>query len=138
MASVQASNPQTSLPKGRLLQIKGGLVDTVLNSDFWFWALSSLAPDQLPRTLLAADPALLARVAPEERRRADADPLLRGRSLRHRRHGACPGGAHPECRYHPLSDRRHVWLGHNDDAAERIASVIGNPGAKLRNFMRSA
>lgn len=45
-------------------------VDTVLNSDFWFWALSSLAPKQMIRTLLATDPAILARVDAEECRRA--------------------------------------------------------------------
>lgn len=46
-------------------------VETVLNSDFWFWALASLAPKQMLRTLLATDPALLARVSPDERRRAN-------------------------------------------------------------------
>ena len=45
-------------------------VDLVLGSDFAFWALCRLAPGQMIRTLLATDPALLARVAPEERRRA--------------------------------------------------------------------
>lgn len=47
------------------------VVGTILNSDFWFWVLASLAPSQLLRTLLATDPALLARVSPDERRRAD-------------------------------------------------------------------
>lgn len=46
-------------------------VNTVLNSDFWFWALASLAPDQLLRTLLATDPGLLAGAIPEEQRRAE-------------------------------------------------------------------
>ena len=45
-------------------------VDLVLGSDLAFWALCRLAPGQMIRTLLATDPALLARVAPEERRRA--------------------------------------------------------------------
>ena len=45
-------------------------VNLVLGSDLAFWALSSLAPGQTIRTLLATDPALLSRVAPEERRRA--------------------------------------------------------------------
>lgn len=45
-------------------------VDLALGSDFAFWALCRLAPGQMIRTLLATDPALLARVAPEERRRA--------------------------------------------------------------------
>ncbi len=46
-------------------------VERVLNSDVWFWALWRFAPDMLLRTLLATDPALLVRVAPEERHRAD-------------------------------------------------------------------
>jgi len=46
-------------------------VDRILNSDVWFWAFAAVAPNVLLRTLLATDPALLARVSPEERRRAD-------------------------------------------------------------------
>lgn len=46
-------------------------VNAVLASDLAFWALSSLAPGQMIGTLLATDPALLSRVAPEERRRAE-------------------------------------------------------------------
>jgi 2-hydroxy-6-oxonona-2,4-dienedioate hydrolase len=46
-------------------------VERVLASDVWFWAFGTLAPKTLLRTLLATDPALLARVSPEERRRAD-------------------------------------------------------------------
>ncbi len=46
-------------------------VARVLNSDVWFWTFSTLAPETLLRTLLATDPALLARVPPDERRRAD-------------------------------------------------------------------
>jgi pimeloyl-ACP methyl ester carboxylesterase len=45
-------------------------VDLVLGSDVAFWALSSLAQGQMMRTLLATDPALLAQVEPDERRRA--------------------------------------------------------------------
>ncbi|PWK58956.1 alpha/beta fold hydrolase [Silicimonas algicola] len=46
-------------------------VERILNSDAWFWAFATLAPDMLLRTLLATDPALLDRASPEERRRAD-------------------------------------------------------------------
>jgi len=61
-------------------------------------------------------------------RRADADPVLRGRSFRHRRDSAASGRTHPECRDHHLSDWGHIWLGHDDDdVAERIASLIRNP-----------
>lgn len=45
-------------------------VETVLGSDFWFWALSRAAPGQMIRTLLATDPALIDTVTPAERRRA--------------------------------------------------------------------
>ncbi|SDY90394.1 alpha/beta fold hydrolase [Citreimonas salinaria] len=45
-------------------------VDLVLGSDAAFWSLSTLAPRQMIRTLLATDPALLSQVAPDERRRA--------------------------------------------------------------------
>ncbi len=50
--------------------LQSAVVDRVVSSDFWFWAFSTLAPDQLLRTLLATEPALLTRVSPEERRRA--------------------------------------------------------------------
>jgi 2-hydroxy-6-oxonona-2,4-dienedioate hydrolase len=46
-------------------------VDLVLGSDLAFWSLSTLAPRQMIRTLLATDPALLSQVDPEERRRAE-------------------------------------------------------------------
>ncbi|MFU8863257.1 MAG: alpha/beta fold hydrolase [Rhodobacterales bacterium] len=46
-------------------------VNAVLGSDLAFWALSALAPGLMIKTLLATDPALLSRVAPEERRRAE-------------------------------------------------------------------
>jgi 2-hydroxy-6-oxonona-2,4-dienedioate hydrolase len=46
-------------------------VERVLNSDIWFWAFATLAPQTLLRTLLATDPALLAGVSLEERHRAD-------------------------------------------------------------------
>jgi pimeloyl-ACP methyl ester carboxylesterase len=46
-------------------------VARVLNSDVWFWAFATLGPDTLLRTLLATDPALLARVSSNERIRAD-------------------------------------------------------------------
>lgn len=46
-------------------------VERALNSDLWFRAFATLTPGTLLRTLLATDPALLAAVSPEERRRAD-------------------------------------------------------------------
>jgi 2-hydroxy-6-oxonona-2,4-dienedioate hydrolase len=45
-------------------------VGAVLGSDFWFWALSRLAPRQMLRTLLATDPALLDQISDQERHRA--------------------------------------------------------------------
>lgn len=47
-------------------------VELVLGSDFWFWALSRMAPGQMIGTLLATDPALLDQVTKVERRRAQA------------------------------------------------------------------
>lgn len=47
-------------------------VNMVLGSDLWFWALARLTPEQMIRTLLATDPALLDQVSEEERRRARA------------------------------------------------------------------
>jgi 2-hydroxy-6-oxonona-2,4-dienedioate hydrolase len=46
------------------------LVRILLGSDLWFWTALRLAPRRLMRTLLATDPALLARVSPGERERA--------------------------------------------------------------------
>lgn len=51
--------------------LQRGAVNLVLGSDLAFWALSTLAPGQMIRTLLATEPKLLSRVAPEERRRAE-------------------------------------------------------------------
>ena len=51
-------------------------VGAVLGSDLGFWSLASLAPRQMIRTLLATDPALLDRVEPDERRRAEL--ILKG------------------------------------------------------------
>jgi 2-hydroxy-6-oxonona-2,4-dienedioate hydrolase len=45
-------------------------VQRVLTSDAWFWVFATLGPDVLLQTLLATDPALLATVSPDERRRA--------------------------------------------------------------------
>ena len=47
-------------------------VGAVLGSDFAFWALSRLNPDQMIRTLLATEPTLLNGVSPDERERARA------------------------------------------------------------------
>ncbi len=47
------------------------MVGAVLGSDAVFWALSALAPGQMLGTLLATNPALLDRVGPEERLRAE-------------------------------------------------------------------
>lgn len=47
------------------------MVGAVLGSDAVFWSLAALAPGQMLGTLLATDPALLDRVAPGERLRAE-------------------------------------------------------------------
>ncbi|WP_305328942.1 alpha/beta hydrolase [Hoeflea sp.] len=46
------------------------LVERLLNSDRWFWAAKTLAPERMIGTLLATDPALLATVSAPERERA--------------------------------------------------------------------
>ena len=45
-------------------------VGAVLGSDIWFWSLSRLAPEQMIRTLLATDPAVLSEASEPERARA--------------------------------------------------------------------
>lgn len=52
-------------------ELQRAVVERVLNSDAWFWAFATLAPETLMRTLLATDPSLLASVSSEERRRAE-------------------------------------------------------------------
>ncbi len=47
-------------------------IEVALGSDAAFWALARLAPGTTTRALLATDPALLDRVDPTERRRAEA------------------------------------------------------------------
>lgn len=64
-ANLTGRDPVAFTPLQRLA------VDAVLNSDWWFWALSRLAPGQMIRTLLATDPALLDAVDPAERKRAE-------------------------------------------------------------------
>ncbi len=64
-ANLTGQDPVEFTPMQRLA------VERVLNSDFWFWAFATFAPGTLVRTLLATDPALLARVSSEERYRAD-------------------------------------------------------------------
>ena len=67
---VPAPNLTTRGPV-ELTALQRVVVDLVLGSDLAFWALSSLAPGQMLRTLLGTDPALLERVEPAERRRAE-------------------------------------------------------------------
>jgi pimeloyl-ACP methyl ester carboxylesterase len=60
-------------------------VERVLTSNAWFRGFATIAPDGLPRMLLAADPALLDRVSSEERRRGDLirqGPMPVGRRTR--------------------------------------------------------
>ncbi|HEX8223104.1 MAG TPA: alpha/beta hydrolase [Allosphingosinicella sp.] len=50
--------------------LQRSLVETISGSDFFYWAALNTIPDRLVDTLLATDPALLLKVAPDERRRA--------------------------------------------------------------------
>ena len=64
-ANLTGRDPVAFTPLQRLA------VERILNSDVWFWTFAVLFPNALLRTLLATDSALLAKVSPEERRRAD-------------------------------------------------------------------
>lgn len=113
-------------------------VDLVLGSDVAFWTLSSLAPGQMIRTLLATDPALLGEVAPDERRRADL--ILRGlmpisRKSDGLRTDAFWAGAPSATRYRDITAPTLI-LSFEDDlfgtaaTARRLAERI--PDARLR------
>lgn len=140
-------------------------VELILGSDLAFWALSSLAPGPMIRTLLATDPALLERVEPAERRRAELilDGLMPiGRKAAGLRTDAFWAGTPsptaynripvptlilsveddlfgtaetarllaeriPDARLVIYPEGGHIWLGHDRDAAEAIATFI-RPG----------
>jgi 2-hydroxy-6-oxonona-2,4-dienedioate hydrolase len=137
-------------------------VDAVLGSDFWFWALSRLAPGQMMRTLLATDPALLGGVSAEERQRAitilnQLFPISRkGDGLRTDGFwaGTPTATAHdriavptlilsceddlfgtattarllaeriPGAQLTIFPTGGHIWLGHDDEVADRIAGFV--------------
>lgn len=141
-------------------------VDLVLGSDFAFWALSSLAPRQMIRTLLATEPALLERVDSAERRRAELilDGLMpiSGKADGLRTDAFWAGTPSPTAYDHipvptlllsleddlfgtaetarllaeRIPDARlviypeggHIWLGHDRDVAEAIATFIRSGG----------
>jgi pimeloyl-ACP methyl ester carboxylesterase len=137
-------------------------VDSVLESDLWFWSLARLAPRQMIRTLLATDPALLDQVPESERRRALAIlnqifPIsLKGNGLRS--DGVWAGTPSsiayeriavptlivsceddlfgtaitarllaeriPKAEITVYPSGGHIWLGHDEEVAERIAVFI--------------
>jgi 2-hydroxy-6-oxonona-2,4-dienedioate hydrolase len=137
-------------------------VDAVLGSDFWFWALSRLAPGQMMRTLLATDPALLGGVSADERQRAitilnQLFPISRkGNGLRTDGFwaGTPTATAHdriavptlilsceddlfgtattarllaeriPGAELTIFPTGGHIWLGHDDEVADRIAGFV--------------
>lgn len=141
-------------------------VTAVLGSDFWFWALSRLAPSQMMRTLLATDPALLDNVSESERERARTildqifpigrkvdglrtdgfwagtpsptayeaitvptlivsceDDLFGTADTARRLAGRIPGA---DLTIYPTGG--HIWLGRDEDLAERIVSFLGYTG----------
>jgi 2-hydroxy-6-oxonona-2,4-dienedioate hydrolase len=66
---VPAANVQGCDPV-EMTAIQHFVFNNLLGSDFLYWALLRLAPDWLTATLLATDPKLVARAAPDERNRA--------------------------------------------------------------------
>lgn len=137
-------------------------VSAVLGSDFAFWALSRLAPGQMMHTLLATQPALLAKVPADEQRRARTilDQIFPiSRKIEGLRADGFRAGAPSPTAYEDiavptlvlsceddlfgtaatarlLAERipdadltvyrtgGHIWLGHDDDFADRIASFV--------------
>jgi 2-hydroxy-6-oxonona-2,4-dienedioate hydrolase len=139
-------------------------VRALLSSDFLYWSLLETAPEQLIGTILATDPALLAKVHAAERQRAfailsamlpirarakgmlndavqagspaDLDfarlgmPLLLisaeddrfGTANTARKIAARVAGAELTI----LADGGHIWLGHDEEVAARIARFIAS------------
>ena len=118
--------------------VQQAAVDLVLGSDGAFWALSTLAPGQMTRTLLATDPALLSQVEPDERRRAALilDGLMPiSRKVNGLRTDAFWAGA-PSSTAHDRIEVPTLLLSCEDDlfgtadTARRLADRI--PGATLK------
>ncbi len=112
-------------------------VGAVLGSDLGFWTASSLAPRQMLRTLLATDPALLDRVAPEERRRAElilAGLMPIGRKSRGLRTDAFWAGTPSPTAYERIAVPTLILSCEDDlfgtaETARRLAALI--PDARL-------
>lgn len=140
-------------------------VNFVLGSDFWFWALASMAPAQMIRTLLATDPALMKRVMADEKRRAELilDGLMPiGRKANGLRTDAFWTGTPSPTAYQDIAvltlilsceddlfgtaetsrllaeripgakltiwpEGGHIWLGHDEDMTQEIASFLQLP-----------
>lgn len=115
-------------------------VGRVLGSDAWFWAFATLAPDMLLRTLLAIDPALLDRVPPEERRRAElvrAGLMPIGLKTRGLRNDGFWAGTPTTTRFEEIAPPTLILSCEDDlfgtaDSARRLAARI--PGARLTVF----
>jgi 2-hydroxy-6-oxonona-2,4-dienedioate hydrolase len=58
--------PNTSSFEG---PVAGTLIKTLLRSDFLFWLAVTFAPDELTRTILATEPAVVGQAGPQERQR---------------------------------------------------------------------
>jgi 2-hydroxy-6-oxonona-2,4-dienedioate hydrolase len=133
-------------------------VRTLLTSDFAYWSALNAAPEKLIGTLLATDPALLAKVSQAERARAfailsDIMPIgARAKGMLNDAHQAGHPAAMdfsqlrmpvllisaeddrfgtaatarkiaavvPQAELTILADGGHIWLGHDNEVAERM------------------
>jgi pimeloyl-ACP methyl ester carboxylesterase len=154
---VPAANVDGSDPV-EMSALQERVVRTLLTSDFAYWSVLNTAPEKLIGTLLATDPALLAKVSQAERARAfailsDIMPIgARARGmLNDARQAGHPAPIDlsqlsmpvllisaeddrfgtaatarkiaamvPQAELTVLPDGGHIWLGHNDEVAQRM------------------
>jgi 2-hydroxy-6-oxonona-2,4-dienedioate hydrolase len=163
---VPAANVDGSDPV-EMSAVQEKAVRTLLASDFAYWSALNIAPEQLIGTLLATNPALLAKISEAERRRAfailsDIMPIrARAKGMLNDAHQAghpaemdfsqlrMPvllisaeddrfgtaatarkiAGVVPQAELIILPDGGHIWLGHDEEVAQRIDRFIGAGGA---------
>jgi len=154
---VPAANVDGSDPV-EMSGLQEAAVRTLLTSDFVYWSAMNTAPETLIGTLLATDPALLAKVSQAERTRAFAilsDIMPIGARAKGMLNDARQAGhpapidfsqlriplllisaeddrfgtaatarqiaaVVPQAELTVLPDGGHIWLGHNDEVAQRM------------------
>lgn len=154
---VPAANVDDSDPV-EMSRLQESIVRTLLNSDFAYWSALNIAPETLIGTLLATDPALMAKVSKAERARAFAilsDIMPIGARAKGMLNDAWQAGhpaalnfaqlrmpvllisaeddrfgtaatarkiaeVVPNAELTMIPDGGHIWLGHDDEVAERM------------------